>query len=122
MGRAWIMLFIGIAFEVSGTTTMRALAENHEYLSLLAATLGISASYFFASRAMEIIPVGIAYAAWSGIGLAGIAVLSYFLFAEPMPLLKLLGLALIIWGMVVINLNKSASANPHGKAEQGKAE
>ncbi|MDE7240604.1 multidrug efflux SMR transporter, partial [Desulfovibrio sp.] len=106
MGAAWLLLFIGIVFEVSGTTGMRALAASHPGWSLASATVGIVISYFFASRAMETIPVGLAYAVWSGVGLAGISLLSWLLFAEAMPPLKLAGLALVTAGMVAINLAK----------------
>ena len=106
MGFAWLLLFIGIAFEVAGTTGMRALAASAPAWSLASATVGIVISYFFASRAMETIPVGLAYAVWSGVGLAGISLLSWLLFAEAMPPLKLFGLALVTAGMVTINLSK----------------
>ena len=107
MGTAWLLLFIGIAFEVAGTTGMRALAASDPAWSLASATVGIVISYFFASRAMETIPVGLAYAVWSGVGLAGISLLSWLLFAEAMPPLKLVGLALVAAGMVTINLGKT---------------
>ena len=55
---------------------------------------------------METIPVGLAYAVWSGVGLAGISLLSWLLFAEAMPPLKLAGLSLVTAGMVAINLAK----------------
>lgn len=107
MGTAWLLLFIGIAFEVAGTTGMRALAASDPAWSLASATVGIVISYFFASRAMETISVGLAYAVWSGVGLAGISLLSWLLFAEAMPPLKLVGLALVAAGMVAINLGKT---------------
>ena len=111
MGRAWLLLFIGIAFEVSGTTGMRALAASNPAWSLASATVGIVISYFFASRAMETIPVGLAYAVWSGVGLAGISLLSWLLFAEAMPPLKLAGLALVTAGMAAINLGKTGEVD-----------
>ena len=111
MGRAWLLLFIGIAFEVSGTTGMRALAASNPAWSLASATVGIVISYFFASRAMETIPVGLAYAVWSGVGLAGISLLSWLRFAEAMPPLKLAGLALVTAGMAAINLGKTGEGD-----------
>lgn len=104
---AWLLLFAGIAIEIVGTTGMKALAADHPALSLCSATAGIVCSYFLVSRAMEKIPVALAYAVWSGVGLAGISLLSWCFFAEPMPPLKLAGIAFVIWGMIVINLNRS---------------
>lgn len=109
MRHYWFLLFLGIAFEVAGTTSMRALAKNSPAWSLAAATTGICLSYFLVSRAMEKIPVGVAYAVWSGVGLAGISLLSWLLFSESMPFLKIAGLGLIIWGMVVINMDKKTA-------------
>lgn len=103
----WLLLFAGIALEIVGTTGMKALAANHPALSLCSATCGIVISYFLVSRAMEKIPVALAYAVWSGVGLAGISILSWFFFAEPMPPMKMAGIVLVIWGMIVINLNRS---------------
>lgn len=114
MGTAWLLLFIGIAFEVAGTTGMRALAASEPAWSLASATVGIVISYFFALRAMESIPVGLAYAVWSGVGLAGISLLSWLLFAKAMPPLKLAGLALVTAGMVIINLDKTACGGHAG--------
>lgn len=110
----WLMLFIGIGLEVAGTTLMRALAENEPLLSLLVASLAISVSYFFTSRAMLAIPAGLAYAVWSGVGMAIIALLSWLFFAEPMPPLKLLGLVIVIWSMVALNLARPAESKKNG--------
>lgn len=105
MRTSWILLFIAIAVEISSTTGMKALAADHPAWSLAVATIGITISYFFASRAMEKMPVGLAYAVWSGVGIAGVSVLSWFFFAEAMPLVKICGVIFIIVGMVVINLS-----------------
>lgn len=100
---SWIALLTGILCEIAGTTGMRALNESHPALSQASATAGIVISYFCVSRAVEKIPMGIAYAVWSGLGTGGISLLSMLLFAEPMPPLKVLGIALVIAGMIVIN-------------------
>lgn len=110
----WLLLFIGIGLEVTGTTLMRALAENDPFLGLLIVSLAISVSYFFTSRAMLVIPAGLAYAVWSGAGMAIIALLSWLFFAEPMPPLKLLGLFVVIWSMVTLNLARAAESKKNG--------
>lgn len=104
----WIYLSIGIFTEVIGTTIMRALIHDNPILAQVVATVGISFSYYFVSKAVIKIPICVSYAVWSGVGLAGIAILSAVLFAEPMPKLKILGLFLVGLGMVVLNLEKKS--------------
>lgn len=106
MTNQWLYLVAGIVSEVAGTTGMRALVLSHPMLSQASATTGIVISYFCVSRAVEKIPMGIAYAIWSGVGTGAISLLSVFFFSEIMPPLKITGLLLVIWGMVVINLDK----------------
>lgn len=104
--KAWLMLMIGIVFEVAGTTLMRHFAESSPPLSLTCATTGIIFSYFLVSRSMEVLPMGITYSVWSGVGLGCISLLSWFFFNEAMPPLKLAGIALVILGMIVLNTHK----------------
>lgn len=106
MKKAWIFLFLGILSEVVGTTGMRALLFSHPMLSQASATLGIIIAYFCVSRSIETLPMAVAYAIWSGVGIGGISLLSALLFAEAMPPLKIAGLALVIWGMAVVNLGR----------------
>ena len=99
---------LGILCEVAGTTGMRAFVYSNPALSQTSATVGIVISYFLVSRAVEKIPMSIAYAIWSGLGTGGVSLLSWFFFREAMPPLKILGLCLVIVGMLFINLDKSA--------------
>ena len=102
----WIYLFTGIFCEVAGTTGMRALLYESPELSQASATAGIVVSYFLVSRAVEHIAMGLAYAIWSGVGTAGVCLLSFLLFQEPMPAVKIAGIACVIAGMLAINLDK----------------
>ena len=106
----WIYLFAGIFCEIAGTTGMRALLYVSPELSQASATAGIVVSYFLVSRAVERIPMGLAYAIWSGIGTAGVCLLSFLLFQEAMPLAKVAGIAFVIAGMLAINLDKPKPA------------
>lgn len=113
MRRAWLFLFIGIFVEMVGTTGMRALVYDHPALSQLSATSGIVISYFLVSRSVEVIPIGIAYAIWSGMGIGGVSILSWLFFAEAMPPIKIFGLVLVIIGMIIVNLEKSGKIAAH---------
>lgn len=99
----WLFLVLGICTEVIGTTALRALVFDQPVWGMVSATLGISLSYYFVAKAIKKIPLGIAYAVWAGVGLAGISLLSAVLFDESMPPLKIFALGLILAGMIILN-------------------
>lgn len=102
----WLFLFAGIITEVIGTTAMRAFIFDYPLLGQACATLGISCSYYLVSKAVVSIPLGISYAVWCGAGLGGISLLSWALFDEVMPPLKIAGLITVAIGMVILNCEK----------------
>lgn len=67
----WLYLMAGIVTEIVGTICMRALVFNSPLYAQIAATAGISLSYYFVAEAVATIPIAISYAAWSGVGLGG---------------------------------------------------
>lgn len=103
---AWLFLFAGIVTEVIGTVSMRALIFDYPLLGQAFATMGISCSYYFVAKAVVHIPLGITYAVWCGAGLGGIALLSWILFGEAMPPLKIAGLITVGIGMLMLNYEK----------------
>jgi small multidrug resistance pump len=67
-----------------------------------------AATFYFLSLALRTMPVGIAYAIWSGVGIVLIALIGLAWFGQKLDLPALIGLALIIAGVIVINLFSSA--------------
>lgn len=101
----WIYLGCAIAFEVAGTTSMK-LAEG--FSKLLPSVLMVAfyiISFALMTLALKKLEVGMSYAIWAGIGTALIAIVGVFWFKEPMTLLKGISIALIIAGVVGINLS-----------------
>ncbi len=100
----WIYLTLAIAFEVTGTTMMK-LSEGFTKL-----TPSILVFVFYAISivtlvmALKEIDIAVAYAIWSGVGTASIAIIGMFVFKEPATTFKMLSLALIIIGVVGLNL------------------
>jgi small multidrug resistance pump len=101
----WIYLFIAIAAEVVGTTCMK-LSEG---LSKFWPSVSIFAAYGISFVALTLclkkIDVSIAYAVWSGLGTAIIAVIGFLMFGETITAMKLLSFGLIIAGCVGLNLS-----------------
>lgn len=100
----YALLVLAIVFEVLGTSAMQA--ANH--FSRLGPTLMMIACYAVAfyclSYTLRAIPVGIAYAIWSGLGIVLISGVGVFVFGQTLDRPAILGLGLIIAGVLVLNL------------------
>lgn len=97
---AWVVLVIAGAFE---TVMALSLKESHGFTrlwpSVSFAFFG-TISFLLLSYALRTLPVGTAYAVWTGIGAAGTAILGMMLFNEPRDAIRLVSIALIIAGVV----------------------
>lgn len=100
----WLYLGIAIAFELAGTVCLK-LSHGFERLAPTLAILPLYAvSFTFLTLAVKVIPIGTAYAVWSGVGTALIAVIGFAAFREPMTALRLVCLGLIIVGVVGLHM------------------
>lgn len=100
--RAWLALFSAIAFEVTGTLTLKLSALGHHSYGLLITYVFLALSYALLSVAFRRIPVAVAFAVWEAAGLALVTLAGLVLLGEhlsPVRLLALVGLGLGAWLM-----------------------
>jgi small multidrug resistance pump len=100
---AYVYLGLSIVFEVIGTS---ALKESNSFTRLLPSLLTVAAyvaSFLLFSLTLRTIPVGIAYAVWAGLGIVLIAAIGWLWFKQPLDGPALIGLALIVGGVIVVN-------------------
>jgi small multidrug resistance pump len=100
----WIYLLIAILTEVVGTTLMKVSQGLTRLIPALMMFLMYAISFVFMALALKKIEVGTAYAIWSGLGTALIATIGIFWFRESFNIPKLVGIALIIVGVILLNL------------------
>lgn len=107
----WLFLGIAIVSEVVGTSALKA-SEGFTRLwpSLLVAA-GYGISFYFLSLVLKTIPVGIAYAIWSGAGIALIVWIGWAFFGQSLDVPGILGLLLIVAGVLVLNLFSKSGAH-----------
>jgi len=102
--KSWLYLLVAVVAEVIGTSALKA----SDGLSRLWPTLLMIGAYgiafFCLSITIRIIPVGIAYAVWSGIGIVLITLIGWLYFGQRLDTSAILGICLIIAGVVVLNL------------------
>ncbi len=100
----YVFLVVAILFETVGTTALQASQQFTRPLPSAITVLGYGAAFYFLSLALATIPVGIAYAIWSGLGIVFIAAMGVAVFGQRLDLPALLGIAMILGGILVIHL------------------
>jgi small multidrug resistance pump len=104
----WLLLYVAIVFEVAGTTSLKA-SEGMARLDYFALCLGLYAvSFALLGLSLTTIPVGVAYAVWSGLGTVLVVLIGVYWFAEPVTLLRGLFIAMIVLGAIGLNLSTDA--------------
>lgn len=107
---AYTFLTAAIVLEVMGTTALQASQQFTRPWPTLAVVICYSAAFYALTHVLKVMPVGVAYALWSGLGIVLISVVSYFVFGQRLDGYAMLGIALIIAGVLVINiLSKTAT-------------
>lgn len=109
-----------IVLEIVATSLLPATNGFAEPLWTLGVLSGYVGSFFMLTLALRTIPLGIAYALWSGIGTAAIAAIGVALFEEQLTTYRMLGLGCIIAGVTLLNLPAETSrvVNPELAQEQ----
>lgn len=99
----YVYLLIAIVFETIGTSGLQASEQFTKLKPLALTAVCYAISFYFLSLTLRAMPVGIAYAIWSGLGIVLIALIGLVWFGQKLDIAALIGLALIIAGVVVIN-------------------
>ena len=105
---AAVLLAGAIAAEVVGTLLLRASDGFSRLWPSLGTMAGYAVAFVLLAQALKGIDVGVAYAIWAGLGTAVITVIGIVALGEPATALKLVGTALIVVGVVALNLSGGA--------------
>lgn len=109
MPKTYMMLAVAVMFEVFGTSCLQASQQLTRFWPSIGIVLGFGGAFWFFMQVLKALPLGVTYALWSGLGIILVSVSGRVLFGQKLDLAALAGIALIIAGIVVINLF-SASA------------
>jgi small multidrug resistance pump len=100
----WLFLSMAIISEVAATSALRSSNGFTQLWPSIVVAVGYGAAFFFLSLTLRTMPVGIAYAIWSGAGIVLITLIAWLTLGQRLDLPAILGLGLIIAGVVVLNL------------------
>ena len=100
----WLYLAIAIAAEVMATTALRFSEGFTRLMPSLLVVLGYAGAFYFLSKVLNQLPISVAYAIWSGAGVALVGMVGWIWLGQKLDMGALAGIGLIISGVLVINL------------------
>lgn len=103
----WFYLIVAGLFEVAFTTCLKMSSNFTNRLWTVGFFLSISASFYFLNKAIQQIPMGTAYAVWTGIGAVGTVILGIVIFREPSDFWRLFFIFLLISSILGLKLVSS---------------
>lgn len=106
--KAYLFLAVAIASELFGTSMLKASAGFTKLYPSIATVAGFGIAFYCLSQALQQIPLGVAYAIWSGVGTAVTAIIGIIVWKETASIATVAGIALIIAGVVILNLKGAA--------------
>ena len=100
----YLYLALAIIAEVIATSALKASEEFTKLVPSITVVVGYALAFYFLALVLKVIPVGIAYAIWAGMGIALVTVVAAIVFKQRPDWPAMAGMALIISGVIVINV------------------
>lgn len=101
----YLWLTLAIIAEIIATSALKTSHNFTRLIPSIVVILGYGSAFYALSQTLRSVPLGIAYAIWSGVGCAAIAIIGYLLYQQPLSPTAIIGIALIIAGVVLIQLS-----------------
>lgn len=108
---AYLLLLLAIICEVIATSSLKISNGFSQLIPSIITIVGYSVSFYLLSLTLKSIPVGVAYAIWSGIGIVLISVIAWVFFKQALDAAALIGIGLIMLGVIIINVFSNTSGH-----------
>lgn len=109
--KTYLFLALAILLEIFASTMLKASNQFTKVVPTVLLVVGYVCSFYFLSLTLKEIPMGIAYAIWSGAGIVLLTVIGYFVFKQNVDLPAMIGIGLIVLGVIVINVFSKSTAH-----------
>lgn len=100
----WIYLTIAICAEVAGTSALKASDGFTRVLPSVVVVISYGLAFVMLSKALRVFDLAVAYAIWSGAGIAAIALVGLWVYEQKLDLAGIIGIGMIVGGIVVVQL------------------
>jgi small multidrug resistance pump len=109
--KVYLILALAILAETAGTTALQASQQFTRLWPSVVVVIAYGISFYLLAQALRVMPVGVVYAIWSGLGIVFIAAIGYVVFGQKLDMPAILGTGMILAGIVVIQLFSRAGAH-----------
>lgn len=109
--KSWIFLAVAIVGEVIATSALKSSEGFTRLIPSAIVVVGYGVTFYCLSLALKTIPVGIAYAVWAGLGIVLVAGIAWAMHGQTLDAWAVVGIALIVCGVAVLNLLSNVSAH-----------
>ena len=100
----WLILGFAICAEVIATSALKASEGFTRLFPSILVVVGYAISFYLLSLTLKVIPIGITYAIWSGLGVVLISLVAWYFYGQKLDLASVIGILLIVAGVMVLNL------------------
>ncbi|KIC44809.1 transporter [Ruegeria sp. ANG-S4] len=104
MPHVYLILLLAVAAETIGTTALQASQQFTRFWPSVLVIVAYGLAFYLLGLTLKVMPVGVVYAIWSGLGIALIALIGFVVFGQRLDWPAILGLAMILGGILVIHL------------------
>jgi small multidrug resistance pump len=109
--KTFLILLLAVVAEVIATSALKASEGFTRLVPSIIVVIGYGVAFTLLSLTLKTIPVGVAYAIWSGAGTALVALVGWLYFKQQLDLAAIVGILMIVGGVVVLNLFSKMSAH-----------
>ena len=109
--KTYLFLLLAVVAEVVATSALKASENFSRLIPSILVVAGYGTAFTLLSLTLKTLPLGVAYAIWSGVGTALVAVVGWLVYKQHLDLPAIAGIALIIAGTIVLNLCSNVSGH-----------
>ena len=109
--QAYILLMVSILLEITATGSLKATEGFTRWIPSFISVIAISACMFLMSHVMKILPVGITYATWSGVGIVALTLVGIVKYKQIPNFATIFGLVLIVIGVIIVNVMNNTNVD-----------
>jgi len=109
--KSWLFLIAAILGEVVATSALKSSEGFTKLVPSFIVIVGYGIAFYFLSLVLKSIPVGVAYAVWSGLGVVLVTAVAWGLYGQKIDAWGFVGIGLIVCGVLVLNLLSKASVH-----------